>query len=100
MSSSNLSTISSEIIRSAIHTFIETELKSKDFVVEIESASKEGSDNFIGTISRINFEKDGESDNGKRSLIIKIAPDDVERRAHFHVRPCFIREIFLYEEVC
>lgn len=99
MSNSDLYTISSEIIRSAIYAVIESELKSKDFVVEIESASKEGSDNFIGTVSRINFKKVGESQNETRSLIVKSAPDNVERREHFNVRPCFVREIFIYNEV-
>lgn len=99
MSESGLSSISSGIIRSALSEVIETELESKGYETEIKSASLAGTTNFIGIVSRVHFKKINEAENKKRSLILKSAPQNPARRDQFHARPCFVREIYMYNEV-
>lgn len=92
------SDICSELARSALYEFIESELNSKDFEVNVESAAQSGTTNFIGIVSRINF--NGRDDTrGNRSMILKTAPQNTARREQFHSRLSFVREIFMYNEV-
>lgn len=95
---SNLSAISSDVIRSALLETITQHLNTKHFNIELASASKNG-DNFIGIVNRITFHKVGEEKTSRSTLILKIAPTNPARRQRFFSRPCFAREIFMYNEV-
>lgn len=103
MVESNLSEISSESVRSILNETIEKRLKTKNFEINVNAATKQG-DNFIGIVQRVTFNKiadskDQNGDNHKSLLILKTAPTNLARREGFFSRPCFLREIYLYNEV-
>lgn len=54
-------------------------------------------DNFLGIVYRIHYSAQYEKD--KSRLILKVAPSDYTRRGMFHIRECFLHEIYVYEEV-
>lgn len=102
MVESNLSEISSEVIRNAVVETVENKLKSKNHNIHVSSASQSGDANFIGIVYRVTFREEGGSENGKTpisKLILKVAPSNLARREQFFSRPCFLREIYLYNEV-
>lgn len=93
--------ISSNLIRMAVLETVENQLESKNIKINISSASQAGDNNFVGVVYRISFSKD-DSENGKNpisKLILKVAPESLARREQFFSRPCFLREIYLYNEV-
>lgn len=94
---SDLSEIPSEIVRTALCETIEAKLKSKNYQITISSASQAGESNFIGIVYRVSFGKDGE--NKYEKLILKIAPQNVDRREQFNSRLLFLQEINAYNEV-
>lgn len=98
MTDSALAEIPSDLIRSAVLETIEHQLNSKDFRIEVTSASKAGENNFIGIIYRISFTQLNDK-NSTKNVILKIAPQNVLRRSQFVVRPAFVREIYTYEKV-
>lgn len=98
MTDSVLAEIPSELIRTAVLETIENQLNSRDFDIELTSASKCGENNFIGVIYRISFSRKIE-ENSKTYLIVKVAPQNLLRRSQFVVRPAFEREIYSYEKV-
>lgn len=98
MSEFDLSIISSELIRSNLCKTIENLIKSKDYSIKVESASTAGVNNFIGIVYRIRLNKIGDEDK-LNSLILKTAPQNTARREQFHSRCCFLREIYMYDEV-
>lgn len=58
-------------------------------------------DNFIGEIYRILYKlKADNKENEQKSLILKIAAQNVTHREKFKLRYFFEREIRMYEEVC
>lgn len=95
--------ISSEVIRLAIHEIVEKRLKSKNYQILVDLASKSGSNNFIGIVYRATFSRKAESindeENPMHTLIVKVAPQQSGRRERFQIRPLFLREIFMYEKV-
>lgn len=99
MSESELSDISSDLIRSKLCETIESITKTKNYTIKVESASKAGTNNFIGIVYRVYFNKNGEATDEPGSLILKTAPQNIARRDSFHSRTCFVREIFMYNEV-
>lgn len=102
MANSDLSEFSSELIRKAVRETIENKLKSNDYTLTVRSASQAGDNNFIGIVYRVAFRKAESAENEKDSttkIILKVAPENVARRAQFFSRPSFIREIYMYEEV-
>lgn len=56
-------------------------------------------DNFNGQIYRILFKCANEDDDKRKSLILKIAPRNIMRRQKLNIRPLFLREIMLYDDV-
>lgn len=103
MVDSDLSEISSESARSALIETIENQLKTKDFEYTLNSAAK-GGDNFIGIVQRVTYNKIAEhgqndDDIDRSKLILKTAPTNEARREAFFSRICFLREIYLYDEV-
>ncbi|XP_031627329.1 uncharacterized protein LOC116343426 [Contarinia nasturtii] len=102
MVESELSEISSELIRTTVRETVENELKSNNYKINVSSASQSGDNNFIGVVYRVSFCKEKKIENGVNSiskLILKVAPQNVARREQFMSRPCFLREIYLYNEV-
>lgn len=96
------SDIPSEVIRATLCKTIETKLKSKNYKINVSSASKAGENNFIGIIYRVSFNKEDETENGEvpiSKLILKVAPQNLARRHQFFSRPAFLREIYVYEKV-
>lgn len=93
--------ISSKLIRSTLKKTIENEIGSENFKINVKSASQAGVTNFIGIVYRVFFEKEVEIDNNQiaSSLILKVAPQNAARRAQFYSNPCFLKEIYLYDEV-
>ena len=74
----------SDIVRSAVIETIDEQLKSKQYQIDVKSATKKGDYNFTGIIYRISFEHENESENGEStatsSLIFKVAPQNESRR--------------------
>lgn len=93
--------ISSELIRSTLKKTIKNEIGSENFKINVKSASQAGVTNFIGIVYRVFFEKEDKIDNNQiaSSLILKVAPQNAARRAQFYSNPCFLKEIYLYDEV-
>lgn len=85
----------------AVKTVIESELKTEKFKTNITYGSELG-DNFIGVIYRVTatktLDKDSKNDEGV-SVILKVPPENAARREQFFARPCFVREILVYNEV-
>lgn len=103
MFESDLSEISSELVRSALIETIENQLKSKDFEYKLSSAAK-GGENFMGIVQRVTYNRtveNGRNDHelDKSRLILKTAPINVARREAFTSRQAFLREIYLYDKV-
>lgn len=99
MVESDLTEISSEVIRSTLCEAIEKKLKSRKYEINVTSASQAGDNNFIGIVYRVSFGKEDEPPTKSFKLILKVAPQNVARRAQFFSRPCFLREIYMYEQV-
>lgn len=100
MVESNLTEIPGEPVHQAIREIIESQLKSKNYIVNVSSASKEGESNFLGVVYRVSFSTVDESENiMKSSMIVKVAPQGETRRTQFHSREMFLQEIFMYNEV-
>lgn len=96
----DLSEIPGEVIRTTLSETIENKLKTNKYKISITSASKAGENNFVGVVYRVAFSKDDESDkNATSKLILKVAPTNSARRSQFMSRACFLREIYLYNEV-
>lgn len=101
MTESDLSFISDEFIRSALFETGEKCLNTKEFRINLNSASKPG-DSFLGIVHRVTYEKCNNNQQQIRDnfdLILKLAPTHPARRATFGTRNFFIREIYLYDEV-
>lgn len=97
MSEFDLSTIPSDAVKSVLIETIENILKTKNFKIKLNPASKRG-DNYIGIVHQVKYvEKNDKSQ--KSSIILKIAPTNLARREHFFVRPYFLREIYIYDTV-
>lgn len=97
MSEFDLSTIPSDVVKSVLIETIENKLKTKNFKIKLNPASKLG-DNYIGIVHQVQYtEKNDE--NQRSSMILKIAPTNLARREHFFVRPYFLREIYIYDKV-
>lgn len=97
MCESNLSEIPTALIRTTLCEIIEKRLKSKNYKIDVSSASTAGESNFIGIVHRVAFNKDGEDKQEK--LILKVAPQNVARRTQFNSRPLFLQEIYMYDKV-
>lgn len=98
---SELVEIQSELIRSALYKTIENEVNSKNYKIKVKSASTSGATNFVGIVYRVYYEKGDKTPKEKNSgssLILKVSPLNAARRAQFCSRPCFLREIYLYDE--
>lgn len=92
--------ISSELIRLALRQTVENKLNSKKCKIDVNTASKAGTNNFIGIVYRATFWKDeDDQESEKKSMIVKVAPIYKTRREIFISRPSFLREIFMYEKV-
>lgn len=102
MVESALSEISSHLVRKALIETIQELLQTKNFKINVTSASKAGENNFIGIIHRISISKldeEGNENGSATNLILKVAPQNLLRRSQFVVRPAFVREIYSYEKV-
>lgn len=96
----DLSEIPGDVIRTALCETIENKLKSKKYKMNISSASTAGENNFVGVVYRVAFNKEDENNkNAIWKLILKVAPQNSARRSQFMSRICFLREIYMYNEV-
>lgn len=101
-----LTAIGSQEIQSFVQQWFKNQLKTDKFSVVIENGSKKG-DNFIGTVYRavatkFNGTTEEEwSDEGEKqySIIVKVASQKYARRQYFHLRSCFLQEIYMYDKV-
>lgn len=93
------SEFSSELIRAMLYKSIQNDIKSENFNVKVESASKAETDKFVCNVYRIFFERGNEDEPGNSSLILKIAPQNISSRTQFHSRSYFLREIYMYDKV-
>lgn len=100
MSDLDLSALSHELITSALNETIEQQLKTTEFETSIEPASKKG-DNFVGIVYRVTCtpKHDDQAEAANLKLILKVGPQHEQRREMFHSRQCFLREIYLFNEV-
>lgn len=102
MVESDFSDISSELIRTTVTEVVQNQLNSNQYKINIKSASQSGENNFIGIVYRVTFHKDDGTEsetNAVSQLILKVAPQNLARREQFISRPCFVREIYMYNEV-
>lgn len=100
MSDLNATVQSNELIRTALNETIEKMLKTTKYETNIDLASKKG-DNFMGIVYRVSCRKSSSKDKNPAdlTLILKTAPENEQRRASFFSRGCFMREIYLFNEV-
>lgn len=99
---SDLSDLPAEVIRTALKETVEEKLKSKKYKISVSSASTAGENNFVGIVYRVSFCKEDNNENEKNppsKLILKVAPQNEARRAQFFSHACFMREIYMYDEV-
>lgn len=100
MVGSDLAELPSEVIRSAVRNAVESILGSKKCAISVVSASESGANNFVGIVYRVLFSKaDDRVGKNPSKLILKVAPQHLARRMQFFSRPCFLREIYMYEKV-
>lgn len=96
----DLAKIPSELVRSAVSETIEEQLHSKNYEIKVSLATKATDYNFTGVIYRVNFcTENGAKQQVESSLILKAAPQHLARRKQFNARPCFVREIYVYDKV-
>lgn len=100
MAETKLSKISSDSVRSILNETIEKHLNTNDFDVNVSSGAN-ADDNFLGIVQRITYNKiaDKNEDAQKSTLFLKTAPTNAIRREGFNSRNCFLREIYVYDEV-
>lgn len=101
MVEARLSELPSEAIRLAVRNTVELLLGSNKYTINVTSASQSGDNNFMGIVYRVLFSKvnDGKDEKEPSKLILKVAPQNIARRMQFFSRPCFLREIYMYEKV-
>lgn len=98
----DLSELTSQVIRSALCETVEQKLKTKNYRIKISSASKSGTNNFMGTVYRASYRKKDDIDNEQNpehKMIIKVAPQQSTRREQFTARLTFLQEIYMYGTV-
>lgn len=100
MSNIELSEIPSELVRSALHETIQSLTNSANDRIEITSISEIVAYNASAIIYRVSFTTKDESSSPTSSLILKVSPQNLTRRALLYSRPCFLRDIFIHDEVC
>lgn len=92
--------IPGEIVHKTICKTIENKLQSKQYKINVTSASKAGDNNFISVVYRVSFQKNDENEKNKEwTFILKVAPQNLARRTLLVARPAFLREIYMYNEV-
>lgn len=99
MSNIELSEIPSELVRTALHETIKNLTNSVNDQIKIRSISEIVAYNASGNIYRISFTTKDESNDSTSSLILKVTPQNLARRILLYTRPCFLREIFIHDEV-
>lgn len=100
MVKSDLIELPTEVIRSALCETVENQLKSKNYKINVSSASQNGESNFMGVLHRISFSKKGADEDEKgKSLVLKVAPQDMMLRDKRFSRSSFMREIHMYDKV-
>lgn len=97
----NLSAIPNDAICVAVREVAFEQLKTENIEFEVEAAAKPG-DNYSGSLYRVTCKKSNKNEisnenNGAMKMIVKIAP--LTNRDCFLLRPNFLREMYLYEEV-
>lgn len=98
----DLSELPNDTVRSVLCETVAKCLNSNKYRIGLNLASKTGESNFIGIVYRAEFSADKETENENHpvhSLIVKIAPQDIEYRNTWYSRSCFLREIHIYNEV-
>lgn len=98
----DLSELPNETVRSVLCETVAKCLNSNKYKIGLNSASKTGESNFIGIVYRATFSAENETENDNHpvhSLIVKVAPQDIKYRNMWYSRPCFLREIHMYNEV-
>lgn len=98
MSDLDLSALSHELITSALNDTIKSLLNTTEFETKIEPASKKG-DNFVGIVYRVTCHDKNDDQAAPLKLILKVAPQHEQRREMMNSRQCFLREIYLFNEV-
>lgn len=102
MFESELSDISSELVRSVLCKTIENKIHSENYKIHVNSASQAGVNNFVGLVYRVYYEEEDEYDNERSlssSMILKVAPSNAARRAQSPPRMSFLKEIYMYDVV-
>lgn len=97
MSTFDLFDIPSDAVKSVVIETIENILKTKNFNINLNPASKRG-DNYIGIVHQVKYTANND-ESQTSSLILKSAPTNRARREYFFVRPYFLREIYTYTKV-
>lgn len=105
MSNFELSEIPSELVRLALRETIEnlTLNSTRDRVKITSVSSKVITDSGAGIVCCISFTTTHEtnrSTSSSSSLILKVSSQNLTRRMFMLSRQCFVREIFVYTEVC
>lgn len=99
MTDSDCGMLSNELIKEAFTKTVEAYLHTSEYDVGIELASKKG-DNYLGIVYRAICRKTAIDENSNElKIIIKMAPQVEQRRQTFFSRLCFLREIYLFDEV-
>lgn len=94
--------IPNEVIRTALCDTIKKQLHTKEYNFSLSFASTEGETNFVGILYRVLVTTEDHTGNGNNSewkLILKAAPQNVNRRAMFQAPKIFAQEIYSYDQV-
>lgn len=82
----------------ALDTLLKEKFKLRDFSLETTAGSSKG-DNYIGIVYRVLVKESIPTLEKPLGFIIKMPPMHPQRREQFFARPCFLREITVYEEL-
>lgn len=96
--------IPSDLVRTVLCQIVESKLKTKEYKINVNLATKDGENNFVGVVYRVTYCRSvanplENETNTVHSLIVKVAPQHLARRKRFHSRPGFLREMYMLNKV-
>lgn len=97
-SNTNIVELPTEQAKAALDTLLKEKFKLKDYSLQTTAGSSKG-DNYIGIVYRVLVNESIPKLEKKLGFIVKMPPMHPQRREQFFARPCFLREITVYEEL-
>lgn len=102
MSEDSLSVLSSELVQQTLKSFLMSKLKSDDIEISVES-QPEFNEFYSGLrfhcVNAKNNKQSDENELQEFDVVVRMASQHFIVRQTFIVRPLFLREIFIFDEV-